>query len=222
MSMPPREKLDMNDPQVQADIERAKKAANLAGMIAPGAQTSMHGEPQNRRGVDLRGPKMLEPNGATAAEVLRLVMGVNLSSTRAAAVKRVARRIKALMGPDAPPGRLTKWWVAEILGMLHESHKGIVRLGALRMIAESIGLLRPGSGLMVSKNASTTWVPKVTFATIKPEPKPKVYRPLNLPKLADKLDVKVPWELDTQPAGLNGPTFRELPPEEQAQAEQQA
>lgn len=167
----------MTDPQVQAEVAHAKRAAELANVCPPGeilrrdeAETGREGyKPagiEDRRATDPRGPTEFKP--MVQAEVLRLVQGRYMSLTRAQALKRVVRRIRQLMGPDAPAPAVLKWWVAEMIANLGED-SGIVRLGAMRLLAEAIGLLRPGSGLMINSRHTPAYIPKVAFTVIPPK-----------------------------------------------------
>jgi hypothetical protein len=170
-------KLDLSDPQVQAEIARAKRAAELAHHLAPpgerkyfkgksGREGYLPVHESNRRNTDPRGPTQMPPMGAVAGEVIRLISGRNLSLSRAQAVKRVVRRIRQIMGPDAPAASILKWWVAEMISLLEEEESGMVRVGVLRVIAESIGLLRAGVGLMSTAGKRANYVPVVNFKMV--------------------------------------------------------
>lgn len=202
-----------SDPLVKAEMEHAVKAAELADIVPPGQvrkrrkpRTGREGYKgkivEDRRETDPRGSLSFET--LAKVETLRLVNGRYMSMSRAQAVKRVVRRIRLLMGVDSPPNAVLKWWVSEMVANLEED-SGVVRLGALRVLAEAIGLLRPGVGLMTRAQAPS-WIPKVTFKTIPPKQKlahaSGVQKLANL-ELAEKGPPAVPVE--TVPAVIVPP-----------------
>lgn len=134
-------------------------------------------DPETRRQIE-------ELTRQAKKEVSRLIAGREMSRDRASAVKRIVRRVRQLMGQDAPNARLLKWWAAEMLGNL-DGASGMVKHMILRTVAESIGLLKPGGGLTKEK-ASSTFVPTVRFEPIKTKPAEfKLLENKELPKLAN-------------------------------------